>query len=117
MTYCQITAAERYTLGLLRRQGLTPAVMGAMEEPVQHAMASWRSRLARSIREVARKTQSMTTITAEIVAMAQGDGGAQLITLASGTTISRQSSTPRFHGRSWQRRMYSAVRIPAWSPP
>ena len=25
MTYCQITAAERYTLGLLRRQGLSPA--------------------------------------------------------------------------------------------
>jgi len=27
MTYCQVTAAERYTLGLLRRQGLTPAAM------------------------------------------------------------------------------------------
>ena len=27
MTYCQITAAERYTLGLLRRQGLTPAAI------------------------------------------------------------------------------------------
>jgi transposase, IS30 family len=27
MTYCQITAAERYTLSLLRRQGCTPAAI------------------------------------------------------------------------------------------
>ena len=27
MTYCQITAAERYTLGLLRRQGLPAAAV------------------------------------------------------------------------------------------
>jgi IS30 family transposase len=30
MTYCQITAAERYTLGLLRRQGLTPAAIAGI---------------------------------------------------------------------------------------
>jgi IS30 family transposase len=30
MTYCQITAAERYPLGLLRRQGLTPAGMARL---------------------------------------------------------------------------------------
>jgi IS30 family transposase len=27
MTFCQITASERYTVGLLRRQGLTPSVI------------------------------------------------------------------------------------------
>jgi len=36
MTYCQITFAERYTLGLLRQGGLTPAaiarVLGTPEE-------------------------------------------------------------------------------------
>ena len=30
MSYCQITAAERYTLALLRQQGLRPAAIAEL---------------------------------------------------------------------------------------
>src|SRR5688500_16086130 len=53
-----------------------------------------------------RQLASIVTMTAEIVAIAHGAGYAQLFTVPASVTMSMQSRTPRFHGRSQHRLMY-----------
>src|SRR5690348_6630230 len=63
-----------------------------------------------------RQLTSMVTITADIVAMAQGAGYAQLLTVPGVVTMSMQSRTPRFHGMSQHRLMYIDDSTAACSP-
>src|SRR5262245_657837 len=96
---------------------LVPAKIGAIEVPDQFAIACprYRSEASRSCARQ-RHVTSIVTITAEIVAIAHGAGYAALFTVPGSARMSRQSRTPRFHGMSQQRLMYTDDRTAACSP-